>query len=154
MLSKTHLSVTLFLVFLSLPFVPHKVIFFASALFATLLPDLDSKTSKFGREKIFRPLQLFLKHRGVLHSFVSLIFFSVLLKIYFPSVLFGFILGYSSHLLMDALTVRGIAPFYPFFKFKFSFIVRTGKNLEKIIYWMTFIFNGFFVVMYLLKYIN
>ncbi len=154
MLSKTHISITIFFVFLFLSFVPHKIIFFASAIFATLLPDLDSKTSKLGREKIFRPLQLFLKHRGILHSLLSLIFFSVLIEIYFPIVLAGFVLGYFLHLLTDSLTVRGIALFYPFFKFRFSFIIRTGKNLEKIIYWITFIFNVLFIILYLLKYIN
>ena len=154
MLSRTHISITIFFVFLLLPFVPNKIIFFASAVFATFLPDLDSKTSKFGREKIFRPLQFFLKHRGILHSFSSLIFFSVLIEIYFPLVFLGFILGYSSHLLADSLTVRGIVPFFPFSKFRLSFIIRTGKKLEKIIYWLTFTFDVFFIILYLLNYIN
>jgi membrane-bound metal-dependent hydrolase YbcI (DUF457 family) len=110
---KTHLAIGVFAVVFFLPYVNHKLVFIPVVLIASLLPDIDSGFSTFGRKKIFRPLQALTKHRGIFHSFTFCILFSVILAFYFPVAAFGFFLGYGLHLLADSWTREGIMPFWP-----------------------------------------
>ena len=69
MLNRTHFVITLFLVLLVLPLVNFKFIFVSIAIISSVIPDVDIKTSFIGKYKIFRPLQIFVTHRGFFHSF-------------------------------------------------------------------------------------
>lgn len=129
MLIKTHLAITAFFVLLLLPFVSHKIVFIVAALLVTYVPDIDTENSKFGKKKIFRPLQFFMSHRGFFHSFTFLILLTLVLLIFVPIIALGFFVGYSSHLLADSFTLQGITPFYPWKK-KSSGRIRTGGKIE------------------------
>lgn len=114
-------------------FLPHlsanKTIFVVVMLIATLLPDIDTEFSMLGKYRIFRVLQFFVKHRGIMHSFTSCLLVSVLLAIFLPSAALGFFLGYSLHLFADSFTQEGIRPFWPW-KRESKWHFRTGSYAE------------------------
>jgi len=114
MLMRTHMSIAVFAVLFFLPHVNYKMIFIPVVLIATLLPDIDTAYSSLGKRIVFRPLQLFMKHRGIIHSFTFCIAVSVLFAFYIPVLAFPFFLGYALHLIADAWTVEGIRPFLAF----------------------------------------
>jgi len=133
MLIRTHLAITSFFVILFLPYVNNKWAFAVVALVATFLPDVDSRFATLGRKKVARLLQIFTKHRGMIHSFTFLISLTFILVIVYPKISLGFFLGYSLHLLADSFTPDGIKPFYPSKK-KTTGIIPTGGKREVIIF--------------------
>ncbi|HIG97896.1 TPA: metal-dependent hydrolase [Candidatus Woesearchaeota archaeon] len=118
---------------------------FVSAVFS-VLPDIDMAKSKTGR--ILQPfstvISFLFTHRGFLHSFVfaALVYAGMLYL--FPGVAAAAAIGYSSHLLLDALTKEGIKPLSLLSKWKVRGFIRTGSLLEKLIL-------GVFVILLLLK---
>lgn len=126
---KTHLAITLALILIFIASVQNVLIFIITAFIATFIPDIDNGFSTLGKSKIFRPLQFFLKHRGLFHSFTFLILITVFFVLFFPIVSFGFFLGYSSHIFADSFTSEGIQPFYPFKK-KVDGWIKTGGKVE------------------------
>ncbi|HJX05820.1 MAG TPA: metal-dependent hydrolase [Candidatus Nanoarchaeia archaeon] len=112
----THLA---FALFLSLMIVKNAVlpvnsyVFVAIILLGSLLPDIDSGTSFIGKR--FKLTSLFFKHRGMVHSIIfmtgfSIVVFSITKSIYY---FLAFAAGYLSHLLLDSLTPKGVAFFWP-----------------------------------------
>lgn len=98
------------------------------AAFGALLPDLDANTSRLQHFEIARGIAPFapigkllsgwLRHRGPMHSLVGLAVASVLLGVPIALTLgwlcaAAVILGYASHLFLDAMTVSGIPLLYP-----------------------------------------
>jgi membrane-bound metal-dependent hydrolase YbcI (DUF457 family) len=144
MLAKTHLAITLFFALLLTPFVQNQSFFIIFALISTLLPDIDSRFSKIGKRKAFRLIQLFLKHRGILHSFVFLFFVLFLLFLFFPAVALPFFVGYGIHLILDSLTISGTKLFYPSERVYYGFI-RTGGRVEKIIFILFLVVDLFYL---------
>lgn len=132
MLLKTHYAIVLFFVLLFLPSVEFKVLFVVSAIIGTQLPDIDSRYSTLGHRKIARVLQVFTKHRGMIHSFTFLISLTIILVLIWPVAGFGFFLGYSLHLFSDSFTPDGIRPFYPS-KIRATGKIKTGGRLEVVI---------------------
>ena len=94
MMMKTHLAIGAFAVIFLIQHVNNKLIFISVVLISSLLPDIDSGFSTLGRKGIFRPLQLFTKHRGIFHSFTFCVFVSVIFAFYVPVLAFPFFLGY------------------------------------------------------------
>lgn len=133
MLIRTHLSITLFFVLVFISVVEYKFASVLVALLATFIPDVDSKFSTFGKKKGFRILQFFVKHRGMLHSFGFLFVVTFFLVLFLPIISFGFFVGYSSHLLADSFTVRGIRLLYPLKK-RFKGKIKTGKRTETMVF--------------------
>ena len=76
---KTHLLIGLMVVLFFLPVVENKIVFILVTLFASALPDVDTGFSTFGQSKLARPLQLFVAHRGIIHSFTTCIALSIVL---------------------------------------------------------------------------
>jgi len=146
MLFKTHLAIALFLVLLFFQYITNPFIFLPVVFLATIIPDIDSRFSKIGKKKIFRLLQFFVKHRGILHSFTFLLVLSLLIFLSFKEILFPFALAYSLHLLLDALTIQGISPFYPL-KFRTRGKVKTGGFLE-IIFFVSFLLIDLFLILF------
>ena len=140
MLFHTHIIIAVFFIlyFIDSLIVGNKLYFVLIALVSSILPDIDSRFSTFGKKKSFRPIQWFVKHRGILHSFSFLILVGSLFYIYYPIFWFPFVLGYGVHLVSDSFTKQGIKPFYPL-KWKVSWKIRTGKRFE------TFVFVLFFL---------
>ena len=132
MMIKTHIAISVFFILLFFSKVQHQIPFVLITLFTAVLPDVDSKFSSLGKKKIFRILQFFVKHRGILHSFTFLIFVTLFFALFFPIISLPFFLGYSSHLIADSFTIEGIFPFYPLKKKSFGKI-REGGKIETIV---------------------
>lgn len=129
MFFRTHLLVTLLAVLFFIPSVENKFVFAFFAFLATLIPDIDTAYSKIGHYKFFKPLHFFVKHRGVIHSFVFLFSITLFFVLFYPIAAAGFFLGYSLHLFLDSFTIEGIKPFYPWGK-GISGKIRTGGKTE------------------------
>jgi inner membrane protein len=135
MLARTHIVITIFFILSLINYVgiKDKWVFVLVALIATLIPDIDSKFSAFGKKKSFRIVQALIKHRGIMHSFTFLFFIMVILLIFWRFLAFGFFLGYSSHLIADCFTLSGIKPLYPWKK-KLKWRVKTGGRIETAVF--------------------
>lgn len=150
MLLKTHTAFAVLMIILFLDHVNNKFIFVGMVLVATILPDLDSGFSSYGRHLIFRPLQWFTKHRGVVHSFTFAVLISIVLSIFWPIAALGFFVGYSVHLICDSFTREGIQPFWPF-KTKSIGFIRTGGRIEESLFFSLIFIDivSFFIVIVL-----
>lgn len=133
MMLKTHLAIALSAIMLMIGAVEYKFAFVAITLVATLLPDIDSGFSTLGRKVIFRPIQFFTKHRGVIHSFTLCIIVSLFFAVYFPLFALPFFLGYGLHLIVDSFTSEGIKAFWPLKK-EFKGPVRVGGTIENALF--------------------
>ncbi len=132
MLQKTHLAISILFILIFIELVEYKWIFVLAVLIGTYIPDIDSRYSSVGRRKTARILQIFTKHRGMIHSFSFLLTICLFLTLFFPKFVFGFFLGYGLHLFADSFTKEGIKPFYPWRKVSKGF-VKTGGRFEVMI---------------------
>lgn len=130
---RTHLAISVLAILLLISSVEYKISFVAMTLFATLLPDLDTPFSFLGRYKIFRLFQVFVKHRGFIHSFTFLLFATLLFVALAPKLALGFFVGFGFHIFADSFSYDGIEFFYPFKK-KISGWVRTGGKTDTSIF--------------------
>ena len=119
-----------------------KIAFAAMLVIGALLPDIDQKESSASHKApvLSGLVRLFSKHRGIMHSvWIPVIIFLVAKFIvvkYFnlpDLILMGFLIGYSSHLIGDAITVQGISPITPLHKFKLRGLMKTGGIAEAVI---------------------
>lgn len=150
MLLKTHLAFATLIILIFLQHVQSKLIFITAVLIATFLPDLDTATSESGKYLIFKPLQFFVKHRGIIHSITTAFILSLILSIFWPIASFGFFMGYSVHLICDSFTKEGIQPFWPL-KAKTKGPISTGGRLEESIFFsLIFINIILFFIIYVL----
>lgn len=133
MLLKTHLMLAVLLIMVLLPYTQNQILFIGVVLIATIIPDLDSSCSNFGRNIIFRPIQFFVKHRGIMHTFTFVLIVFFILDKYYPLVAFPFLIGYSWHLITDSLTKKGIRILWPL-KFRIRGFLTTGGKLEDILF--------------------
>lgn len=129
MLLRTHLALVVFAIILFVGHVNSKLLFILVTLVATMLPDVDTAFSTIGKQKGFRILQFFVRHRGPIHSFSFCILVSIILAFFLPTVSFGFFLGYGLHLFVDSFTVEGIIPFWPYPRKSF-WRLKTGSLIE------------------------
>ncbi len=133
MLSKTHLAIGMFAAVFFLPHMNNKFVFFVIVLISSVLADIDSAFSMVGKNRLFRIIQFFTKHRGIFHSFSFCLIASVFLAFFYPVFAFPFFLGYGLHLIADSWTVEGIRPFWPL-KMKASGKLRVGGVVEHTIF--------------------
>ena len=145
MLRRTHLAIGLAVMLYFLPHVNDKVIFIPILLISSLLPDIDSGFSFFGRKAIAKPIQFISSHRGFFHSYTFCIIASILLALFYPVFALPFFLGYSFHLLADSFTINGIKPFWPF-RFSSSGNVRVGGKMEYVIFFVFIILDVFLLL--------
>lgn len=150
MLLRTHVMFAIFMILVFINYVSNKWVFVAMVLVATIVPDLDSGFSSYGRHLIFRPLQFFTKHRGILHSITTAAILSFLIAVWFPVASFGFFIGYSIHVISDSFTKDGVQPFWPL-KWKSNGPISSGGRIEESLFIFMVIINilmflGFLVV--------
>ena len=129
MLLRTHLAFAFLIMILFVKHVSNQWIFISMVLIATILPDLDTGFSSWGRHWIFRPLQFFVKHRGIFHSITTATLLSILLAFFWPIGSLGFFVGYSVHIFLDSFTRGGVQPFWPL-KHKTYGFVSSGGRIE------------------------
>lgn len=152
MFIKTHIILVIFFILFFFQYIDSPLIFFIVSIFATIIPDIDNKFSKIGHYKILRIFNFFMKHRGMIHSFTIMFFLSFLIFLFFKNILIPFIFGYSLHLILDSLTIKGITPFYPF-KMQIKGKIKTGGIIESIIFILFILADLFFISIYFLRYI-
>ncbi len=136
MLFRTHIlfSLAFFLIFYSFFQVFYFSLFF---LFSILFVDVDTKKSKMGKILIFRPFQIFFKHRGRFHSlFFCFIFFCLFYFVINTSAAFGFLIGFLSHLFLDCLTLKGVILFWPISKKRIKGFFKTGGIFETFLFFI------------------
>jgi inner membrane protein len=148
MLLRTHLAFAFLLILFFTIHFEFSLIFILMVILSTIIPDLDSKYSSWGKHLIFRPIQLFTKHRGIFHSFSFEIFLSVLIFIFWNPGFFGFILGYSLHLFLDCFTKDGIKIFWPF-DFRISGFIKSGGRIESIFFLCVSVFDVVWLIYWL-----
>ena len=140
MMFKTHLVIGIFIALLFLPIVNYKIFFIAGVLICTFLPDIDMSQSYLGKHKIFRPIQWFVKHRGLFHSFTFAVVIALIFAFYWPILALPFFLGYSGHLIADSLTPEGIRPIWPF-KDEVKWRIRTDGKVERVLFYSVIFVN-------------
>lgn len=135
----THFSAGIFVALVLFSFVHNPFVFGLILVFSSLLPDIDSPTSKIGRNGFSKTLTAFFKHRGVIHSVFFMLFVYFFLRMFWSFAALPFLIGYSVHLFLDLFTPRGVRLFWPF-KFRIKGFVRSGGILE------VFLFIAFLIL--------
>ncbi len=131
MLKRTHIVLCLMALLLFLPHVSNKFAFIVVGLIASLIPDIDSISSTFGKR--VKIVGFFIKHRGFIHSFSFCMIVTFVLAVFLPVISLAFFLGYSVHLFADSFTVEGIMPFWPYDRISKGKL-RTGGITETAIF--------------------
>jgi inner membrane protein len=144
MLTRTHLAFSILIYLLLFNSLQEKILFFIFLMFATIIVDIDSKKSMVGKFILLRPLQVFISHRGVLHTLFACFVFSFLIYLFNQFAAWGFLVGYLSHLFLDFLT-SGVELLWPL-KIKMGLGIKTGGLIEEIF------FVGLFLVDLMLSY--
>lgn len=135
MLFRTHFVFSFFIFLISFREANDLFSFSLFFLFSILFVDVDSKESKMGKLLIFRFFQFFLKHRGIFHSLFFCVIFSFLFYVFVgESAAFGFFVGFSSHLILDCLTLEGIMLFWPFSRKRIRGFFKTDGFFEIILF--------------------
>ena len=154
MMYYTHVLFSIFVSLIAIDYfnIKDKVIFLLIALFFSLLPDIDESRSKIGRRNklISKTIGFIFGHRGIFHTiYIPLVLF-VLLDLINFEIAFACLIGYFSHLLLDALTKNGIKPFYPLFNIKIRGFFKTNSIFEKL-FFLALVFVNLLII---LKYIQ
>mgnify|MGYP001569752552 CR=1 FL=1 len=145
MLFKTHLAIGLFAVILFFPLVNNAISFVIVVLIASVIPDIDSAFSKVGRNVPAKVVQVFTKHRGMMHSLTICFLLSLILAVFVPVLAFGFFLGYSLHLLADCFTKQGVIVFWPYSRVARGFI-PVGGVVERGIFFTFVLMDIMFIL--------
>lgn len=138
MLFYTHIAFALLIGIIFSEYLPigNQILFLILIALFGLSLDIDDANSKIGKKLgvISKLLNFFFGHRDFFHSFLFIIPVYLILSIFTPNyVSLAFLLGTCSHLVMDALTPAGVAPFYPWKKRVASFI-KSGSWIEKVLF--------------------
>lgn len=154
MLFRTHFvfAIFIYLIFFKLLEISFydKLIFGVFLLVATLFVDIDSTKSKLGHYWIFRPVQLFFSHRGIIHSLLVAFILSLVIYLFNISAGIGFFLGYFFHLFLDFFTKQGVCLFWPFCKKKFFLCgLSSGGIIEEIIFVLLLLCDIFLTVKFI-----
>lgn len=137
MLFYTHLAFSVLVGIFTIDYlsINNKLLFFSLLLIFTLVPDIDAAKSKIGKKLSFfsKIINFIFGHRNFFHSLLFIILIYLIFSFFSDLVAISFLIAASSHLILDALTLRGIAPFYPM-KFRVKGFIKTGKLLEKMLF--------------------
>lgn len=153
MFARTHIAfgVLIFLFSIKYLSISNNVLFLCAIIFFCIFADIDYYDSVIGRKtKPFSYIINFIfQHRGILHSlFIPVILYFIFLFID-KDLAMGSFIGYSSHLLLDAVNHAGIMPFYPLFKFKVKGFFKSGGIFD----WFLFVIFVLMIILILIKYI-
>jgi inner membrane protein len=152
MLFRTHIvfSVLVYLVLVRYFMIGSPIIFGIFLIIATMFVDIDSRKSKMGKGWWFRPIQWFVRHRGIFHSLLFGLLVSVIIAAIHAWAGVGFFVGYLSHLFMDCFTRSGVKVFWPVYDNKISFgWVRSGGVAEDVIFVLLLLLDLWLVWMWI-----
>lgn len=120
--------------------VPELLIFYGSCLVGALLPDICHPGSFTGRRTKYlsKNISRIFGHRTITHSILFIILMYWLTSTFtfqFSELIqTGVLVGILSHLLLDALTVRGIQLFYPIpIRVRLPFYLKTASKGEAVV---------------------
>lgn len=136
MLSRTHLLFGFIVLLISILFFNIELTstMLIITIFASLLPDIDEKSSKIGRK--FKFISLIFDHRGLLHTIWFALLFSIIIhETLGTTESYIFFIIYSSHLLLDGITKKGIKLFNPL-QLKLSGNIKVGSFKEKLFFYL------------------
>jgi len=142
MLFRTHIVFSLALYFLLSYYIAMPLYVLIFVLLATAFVDIDIKNSKAGNHWYLRPFQIFIKHRGLLHSLFIGLLISLIIAAVSQWAGFGFFVGYVSHLFLDCWTKSGVALFWPF-PWKIKGFVKSGGIIEQVVFVLLLLGNLF-----------
>ena len=134
----THLAFGFLVSLIALNFIniENTILFILTTIFFSIFPDIDETRSKIGRKYnlISKIINFFFGHRGFIHTiYIPLIlFFSFSFINYDVSI--AILIGYFSHLFLDAITKAGIRPLYPIINKRINGPFKTNSIIEKIIF--------------------
>ncbi|MDP7244474.1 MAG: metal-dependent hydrolase [Flavobacteriales bacterium] len=153
MMYYTHLAFGLLVALLALDFfnIQNKLLFVLIVVFFSIFPDIDDTKSKIGKKnrQISRIINILFGHRGFFHSiYVPLILYYIF---YYVNKEIGaaVLVGYFSHLFMDALTRKGIKPFYPLINKRINGFFKTNSLLEKIFFLAVILLDLYILLTYI-----
>lgn len=153
MMYYTHLAFGSLVSLLAIDFfnIKNKLIFILVAILFSIFPDIDERKSKIGKKykKTSTAINFIFGHRGFFHSIYIPIILYFILHYINNEIGIAILVGYFSHLFMDAITKNGIRPLYPIINKKINGPIKTNSILEKII----FLLILYFLLIYLWKYI-
>jgi len=137
MLFRTHLIFSFLIGLYIIDFlkIKNQILFMIVLLFFSIFPDIDESSSKiFKKLKPFSYLAVLFGHRNIFHTIyfpiaMSLVLFILNLKLISLAIL----IGYSLHLLLDMITKKGIALFYPLSQKRIKGFIKVGSLVENII---------------------
>ncbi len=138
MLTRTHFVFSVFLClilfWINVVSVPNKILFLLFVILGTIIVDIDSKKSFVGKIILFRPLQWVFSHRGMFHTILFAVLFSLVVAFFDRWLGVAFAFGYISHILLDCFTPAGVRLFWPLWDGKIGFGVRSGVLIEEILF--------------------
>jgi len=142
MMYYTHLAFGLLVSLLAINLldINNKLFFILIVLLFSIFPDIDEKRSKIGRKykKSSAIINFIFGHRGFFHTiFIPLILYSIFYYIN-NEIGVAVLIGYSSHLFMDAITRAGIKPLSPIISKK-----NKWPNKNKFIYGKNTFFDNY-----------
>ena len=134
----THLAFGILVSLVSLNFldINNKILFFLIIVLFSIFPDIDYTKSKIGKKNklISGIINFIFGHRGLIHTiYIPLILFIIFYSLN-KEIGIAILLGYFSHLFMDALTKQGINPLYPIIDKRIKGFFKTNSFLEKILF--------------------
>ncbi|MFH0868338.1 MAG: metal-dependent hydrolase [Candidatus Woesearchaeota archaeon] len=149
MMYYTHAAFGLLIALLALDFfnVHDKILFVLIVLLFSVFPDIDNTKSKIGKKNklISGIINFIFGHRGLLHTiYVPLIMFFIFYNLN-KEIGIAVLVGYLTHLLMDAITRAGIKPFYPLINKKINGFFKTGSFIEKI-FFLVIVFLNLYIL--------
>lgn len=129
-------------------------LYLSGASTGALLPDIEKKGSTISNKHKYISFlsRCICSHRGITHSLLAICIVGVILfpfALLIPSgygyaYMIGVLIGYGSHLLLDALNPTGVPFFYPFVDKKISFAkITTGGFFE----WMFALLLSFILLL-------
>ena len=129
----THLvaGVLVAVVFVEYLSFPSDLVAVLFVLFGSVLPDVDEQRSRLG--KLFPVIPKLFVHRGFFHSVALGTTITIAVSFVASAYALAFAAGFASHLLLDAMTPRGVKPFWPS-QVRVKGFVRTGSVLEALLF--------------------
>lgn len=152
MMYYTHLAFGLLLSLIYIEFFNPGIqaIFLFVVLFFSLFPDIDESKSKIGRENkiLSKTINFFFGHRGIFHTVWIPVLLFLILILFDVKIIIGIavLIGYLSHLFLDAMTRHGIRPFYPIYNQNISGFIKTNSIFEKIFFLIVIALNLYLVL--------
>ena len=143
----THLVFSLFIALLSAKLfgIEQLYFIFIIALFG-IIPDIDTHKSKVKIPILSFILKTIFKHRGIFHSvFIPILLFFVLSYLGYYIIGLAVLLGYLSHIFLDALTPSGIRLFWPL-RFKVKGFIKTNSIMEKALFILLSVITIFMII--------